>query len=201
MTKNNTENTSVYQNAIDAFWILLEQRPYEQITVNTLLNVAGISRTAFYYHFTNLRQLSLTALHNEFKDRDLLNLIRVSVGVEDAQVAANPPTGDLLERHAMHVSLALGPHGSREFISYVYDLYMKILRDILGLKGPFKNKKTQIICEFMAGGLISLLGQQPEHNIVWNNRHDGDQTSQLVDVLTQIYQYLTVAKRNDASDD
>lgn len=42
---------------IEAFWELLEEKPYNKITVLNIVDRCGISRNTFYYHFHDIPQL------------------------------------------------------------------------------------------------------------------------------------------------
>lgn len=42
---------------IDAFWELLEERPYNKITVKDLVDRCQINRNTFYYHFHDIPEL------------------------------------------------------------------------------------------------------------------------------------------------
>lgn len=42
---------------IDAFWELLEEKPYSKITVKDIVNSCQINRNTFYYHFHDIPDL------------------------------------------------------------------------------------------------------------------------------------------------
>ena len=42
---------------IDAFWQLLEEKPYAKITVKDIVDRCQINRNTFYYHFQNIPEL------------------------------------------------------------------------------------------------------------------------------------------------
>lgn len=42
---------------IDAFWQLLEERPYNKITVKDIVDLCQINRNTFYYHFHDIPEL------------------------------------------------------------------------------------------------------------------------------------------------
>lgn len=41
----------------DAFWELLEEKPYNKITVQDIVNRCQVNRNTFYYHFQNIPAL------------------------------------------------------------------------------------------------------------------------------------------------
>ena len=63
------------QRLYDAFWSLLEEKPYAQISVSELLARSGVSRGDFYYHYKNLVDMSKCAVEDEAKNwEDLTSL-------------------------------------------------------------------------------------------------------------------------------
>lgn len=47
----------VEQDIKEAFWQLLEEKPYNKISVNDIVHRCGIHRNTFYYHFENIPDL------------------------------------------------------------------------------------------------------------------------------------------------
>lgn len=57
---NRTKNT-----IIDAFWLLLEEKPYNKITVKDIVDRCQMNRNTFYYHFHDIPELLETAVKND----------------------------------------------------------------------------------------------------------------------------------------
>lgn len=62
---------------IDAFWLLLEEKPYSKITVKEIVDRCQISRNTFYYHFHDIPELLETAVKN---DADHIILVHGKMG-------------------------------------------------------------------------------------------------------------------------
>lgn len=54
---------------IDAFWQLLEEKPYSKITVKDIVDRCQINRNTFYYHFHDIPELMESTL---LQDADLI---------------------------------------------------------------------------------------------------------------------------------
>lgn len=50
---------------IDAFWLLLEEKPYNKITVKDIVERCQINRNTFYYHFHDIPELLEMAVKND----------------------------------------------------------------------------------------------------------------------------------------
>ena len=60
------------KNAIvEAFWQLLDEKPFNKITVKNIVELCGVNRNTFYYHFSDIPQLLEHTL-KEYTD-DVIN--------------------------------------------------------------------------------------------------------------------------------
>ena len=50
---------------IDAFWQLLEERPYTKITVRDIVERCQVNRNTFYYHFHDIPELLETTIKSD----------------------------------------------------------------------------------------------------------------------------------------
>lgn len=50
---------------IDAFWLLLEEKPYSKITVKDIVERCQMNRNTFYYHFHDIPELLETTIKND----------------------------------------------------------------------------------------------------------------------------------------
>lgn len=53
---------------IDAFWQLLEERPYNKITVKDIVDACQINRNTFYYHFHDIPELLENSIKKDSDD-------------------------------------------------------------------------------------------------------------------------------------
>lgn len=65
---------SAWDRMIEAFWKLLDEMPYSDITLMALIRRAGVNHNTFYYHFKNMASLAEAALENNLVE-ELPNLI------------------------------------------------------------------------------------------------------------------------------
>lgn len=50
------------------FWQILEEKPYNKITVQDIVNRCGVNRNTFYYHFQDIPTLMLDSIEDWLKD-------------------------------------------------------------------------------------------------------------------------------------
>lgn len=78
---------SLTRNAIvQAFLHLLEERPLSKITVKNIVDVCGINRNTFYYHFKDIPEL-IEAISKDEMDRLVREHARVN-SLEECLVIA-----------------------------------------------------------------------------------------------------------------
>ncbi|MGI6075645.1 MAG: TetR family transcriptional regulator [Pyramidobacter sp.] len=53
-----------------SFWSLQEERPFDKITVKTVIARCGVNRNTFYYHFKNMRDLMHTSVESWLEGLD-----------------------------------------------------------------------------------------------------------------------------------
>ena len=106
------------QRLYDAFWSLLEEKPYAQISVSELLARAGVSRGDFYYHYKNLVDMSKCAVEDEAKNWEDLTSLFLNFDEDNIEVASDQIycylssicTQNSLK--AKRLSTLISPHGS-----------------------------------------------------------------------------------------
>lgn len=53
---------------VDSFWTLLDEKPYDKITVKDIVDRCQISRNTFYYHFHDIPELLETSIKSDTDD-------------------------------------------------------------------------------------------------------------------------------------
>lgn len=53
---------------IDTFWQLLEEKPYNKITVQDIVDRCQVNRNTFYYHFQDIPTLTATSVQGWMED-------------------------------------------------------------------------------------------------------------------------------------
>lgn len=77
------------QRLHEAFWSLLEKKPYAQISVSEILTCSRVSRGDFYYHYDNLMDLAKSAVQAEAESWDDLALLFLNFDKMDTEMVAD----------------------------------------------------------------------------------------------------------------
>ncbi|PLS29067.1 TetR/AcrR family transcriptional regulator [Bifidobacterium parmae] len=149
----------------NAFWKLLADREYRRITVTDIVHLAQVNRNSFYYHFSGLSELADAAILAEVQTSPLIQ-------------EAPKPDADPQEQWRKHVThfmntpreqqrldrlaLLAGPHSSPELVESLHDFARLSLLQTLDLDADHLDLKTDLLLDFTAGGLLTILKRWPE---------------------------------------
>lgn len=148
-----------------AFWGLLANREYRRITVTDIVHRAKVNRNSFYYHFSGLPELA---------DAAILNEVRTSPLIQEAPDPTVDPQEQWRKRitHFMNspreqqrldrLALLAGPHSSPELVESLHDFARMSLIQTLDLDADRLDLKTDLLLDFTAGGLLTILKRWPE---------------------------------------
>ena len=100
----------------DAFWQLLTEKPYNKITVKNIVELCGVNRNTFYYHFP-----------------DIPYLLEHTIEEKTAEIIEGVPNPKTPLECIIYITKALKEHGKA--MSHIYnsmqkDLFLKGLEKI-----------------------------------------------------------------------
>lgn len=138
-----------------AFWNLLEEVGYPEITVRRVSQAAGTNRNSFYYHYEGLEDLARKAfLGNAAGAHPLISSL--VAGFRDGGAQPVPLDEGVVE-HARRVMLC-----ARSESPFLKGMVGELLRDAwfgeLGIDAHLLSADDRVQVEFIFAGLVSVLG-------------------------------------------
>ena len=89
--RKDQEGPTAVERMEEAFWEILAEKPYAQITVSEIAKRAQVNKNAFYYHFDGLGALAAQALDNMLP-REMARMLLMngdpSRGVDETEAGA-----------------------------------------------------------------------------------------------------------------
>ena len=145
----------------EAFWSLLAELPYDNMTVRALAQRAHVNKNAFYYHYDNLTELALEALERAIPADFTTTLLHQVTGRSDAftRFMGDPATWQRLSR----LRLVVGPHGSLALQRALKDMLCSQLCAQRGMDERSLSLSSHLAIEFAIGGMLSLWAYCNEH--------------------------------------
>lgn len=166
--KSATKKLSACERIDKAYFFMLEEMPYDKITVSQLIERAGVSRTTFYRHYLDIYDMYekvCDRLINEFLKRFFF----LSKGIDNL----NSETLfdifiSVFKTQEKYINLLCGPHGGTYFFECVLNISTKntdkfyFLSDKITDKDVFFIKFTTITA--IAGYIKALAENQNTSN-------------------------------------
>ncbi|MBW3088454.1 TetR family transcriptional regulator [Bifidobacterium sp. 82T24] len=145
----------------EAFWRLLERKPYTKITVSDVTRTSGLNRTAFYYHYSNIAELAEDSIAAIYKDPGLTTFITrllrrtddIDLPQEYGRFIDNPQ----YRRSVHRVSVITGPHGSTGLTRQLRDFIIDIWLGLIGLDRQRLNTGQKLILDFASNGILGVI--------------------------------------------
>ncbi len=139
----------------DALWGCLVTRALTGLSVGDVIEVAGVSRGSFYYHFSDLDHLVSWALARELldSDREGHSFLELAAGEETPE--ENPAVTRSLER----VCLLLGRGGMSAVYEVALDAVLRLWEAALCPDGGPLPDEVVAQLEYAVGGLVGMLAR------------------------------------------
>ena len=151
------------QRLYDAFWSLLEEKPYAQISVSELLARAGVSRGDFYYHYKNLVDLAKCAVEDEAKSWDDLTSLFLNFNEDNIEVATDQIyyyLSSICRQNSLkakRLSILISPHGSMYLVECFREGFKDYIAKYRNLDVEKFTDMQKILFEGVVGFSTSLL--------------------------------------------
>jgi AcrR family transcriptional regulator len=151
------------QRLYDAFWSLLEEKPYAQISVSELLARAGVSRGDFYYHYKNLVDLAKCAVEDEAKSWDDLTSLFLNFNEDNIEVATDQIycyLSSICRQNSLkakRLSTLISPHGSMYLVECFREGFKDYIAKYRNLDLEKFTNMQKILFEGVVGFSTSLL--------------------------------------------
>lgn len=138
---------SVRDRMIEAFWQLLEDNQLHEISVRMIVAKAGCNRGTFYYHFADKDELMLAALSREVKG--LPNCIISVIAGDNPEAVLE----SMIEGHIPRLSLFMEQGGQTIVEKNLKSYVIRIWSTFLLPEGGELDLKSRLIIEYTASGI------------------------------------------------
>ena len=151
------------QRLYDAFWSLLEEKPYAQISVSELLARSGVSRGDFYYHYKNLVDMSKCAVEDEAKNWEDLTSLFSNFDEDNIEVATDQIycyLSSICRQNSLkakRLSTLISPHGSLYLVECFREGFKNYIAKYRNLDVEKFTDMQKILFEGVVGFSTSLL--------------------------------------------
>lgn len=143
----------------NAFWQLLEEGPYKDITVRALTQRAQVNHNTFYYHFENIDEMALS-LTSKNVPHELIETVSALIeGREITQRLGDFAHDANLEKRFKRLQLLLR-HGDAQLVELGKKRIVPQYLSILGVDAENLSANDRARISFVMGGMIALISNE-----------------------------------------
>jgi AcrR family transcriptional regulator len=141
----------------EAFWQLLAEKPYREMTIAAISRLAKVNHNTFYYYFDSLDDMAIKLLDSNM----LIDLpARIFTAFTAGQLEANLVTSDPeVLRRFKRISLLAGPHGASWQKDILKQRVTSLWLQTLGLSEAELMDKDKALLTFIISGLLAMVGE------------------------------------------
>ncbi len=153
----NQKGPSASERMINAFWYILEQKPFTKITVSDIVKEAQVNRNAFYYHYENINDLANKAVQGLIAEDGpyiVTEMVKTNGAYLD-EILGNLKRTELLKR----IRLIASWHSSPDLTNMLKDAIITTWLKSFDVDRTKLNDEARVILTFAAGGLVEILGK------------------------------------------
>ncbi|WMJ83939.1 TetR/AcrR family transcriptional regulator [Oscillospiraceae bacterium LTW-04] len=156
MKKRVAQTLQTKEKLTDAFWMLYEQKPYDQITVREITDLAGFNRSTFYTYFKDVYDVL------EQTEEEIFRMFAKGYETEGYVIDENQLKesinfwSDYFEKNHTRLALLLGEKGDAKFAYRILDQMREKMRDSLREICDLSDKKFDYVVEYMLHAHIGL---------------------------------------------
>ena len=160
--RKDQEGPTAVERMEEAFWEILAEKPYAQITVSEIAKRAQVNKNAFYYHFDGLGALAAQAL-DSMLPREMARMLLMnggpSKGIDEIEANALLRNPDLKKR-IDHALLVVGKNGSSELVATLKNLVMHTWFDLFHVDETRLSSEAMVVVRFTLGGLVEIMSDE-----------------------------------------
>lgn len=141
----------------EAFWHVLEQKPYAKITVSDITAEAQVNRNSFYYHYEYMDEFARACIGDALP-REIVRAFISSQGSSPQDVA---PLFAKFDARLRRIRLACSSRGG-VLASFVRKEILTIWMQEFGVDEDKLNGNERIMVAFATGGIVTVLGESSD---------------------------------------
>lgn len=160
--RKDQEGPTAVERMEEAFWEILAEKPYAQITVGEIAKRAQVNKNAFYYHFDGLGAFAAQAL-DSMLPREMARMLLMnggpSKGIDEIEANALLRNPDLKKR-IDRALLVVGKNGSSELVATLKNLVMHTWFDLFHVDETRLSSEAMVVVRFTLGGLVEIMSDE-----------------------------------------
>lgn len=143
----------------DAFWELISERPYTEISVLDIVRKAKLNKNTFYYHYNGIDEMSKDIVEQSL---DPAAFKRMLSSVGSNSNGSEYVADDQLNKSFERFGLIAGDNSSPALKTLLRDAISEAWGEMFGIDVSVVSNKERASYEFALGGIMAVIALQ--HN-------------------------------------
>lgn len=152
--KQDASQPSARDALLEAFWRLIQQKPYSKIKVKELATEANVNHNTFYYHFDDMLDLAEKAFEQAFPRDTVVQVLTVLL--EDEEASANLSASEF-EGVFNRIKLFAKPD-SPELNGIIKTHIEDTWLEVMGLERSSLSPARKASLQFVLSGGLAVVG-------------------------------------------
>ncbi len=144
----------------EAFWSILERKPFARMTVKDVVDEAKVNRNTFYYHFDCIEDFAQACVRETLPE----DIARGFIGGRRDPSFIKTFFGNSDETFR-RLRLACSDQGSGVLGAYVREEIRSFWLEEFGIDEERLDPSDLIMTAFIAGGIVTVLGESHARNL------------------------------------
>lgn len=140
-----------------AFWCLMAQKPYEEITVAALCDTAHVNHNTIYYHYGSIDEMALTFLDSMLA---LPQLKRAALGIKNNQKAIHHFLNLPVVKERWEKACLFAGCGSPYLVGQFKQRMIQFWLQLAGVDGTQLADQEQACINYLFSGMMAILGDR-----------------------------------------
>lgn len=155
--RNDAGGASAKERMQEAFWGLLEEKPFDQMTLAELSRKAHVNHNTFYYHYENLNDAAVKMLRENLID-DFPHMMVASL--EDLPRGVSTLIDDPgIRLRFKRMCLLAGPHSSAWLMLRLKEAIIDLWFDAFEADKAKLTWEDEAMLTFVISGMLAVLGE------------------------------------------
>lgn len=137
-----------------AFFRQLATSPFEKLTISGIAKVAGVNRNSFYYHYTDMNDLAVSAVSNLLLP-DIPRLVAAGLGPGSKELNSLL-TGAVRHGNYRKLLTIIGPNSTAELRGILKQSVSELWLGAFGLTPEDLNEEESATISFVMAGAFDL---------------------------------------------
>ena len=153
--KKDPNTASAAERIENAFWDMLEEGPYSDITIVSLAKRAEVNHNTIYYYYENIDDLAISLFEKNLIP-EMPSLLISSLTIDGFDLQSYYLYPDIIKRLKKNRLFARGD--SPFLLNHLKQRFIQIWLQNAGIRQEELPKENRLELEFIFSGLISILG-------------------------------------------